>query len=140
MLVRLAVGLVLFALPVASLAATPADRNVVLIILDDVGTDLIGAYGEVNPNTPPSETVPPPEHALTPSLQQLADRGVRFENAWSSPWCSATRATIMTGQLAFRNGLGNVGSLPDHTVAGTYVPLQLHLSEAPARAHRWMIG
>src|SRR4029453_15924116 len=132
----LALGLVLCAAPLASRAALPADRNIVLIIMDDTGTDLFGAYGEVK-----AGMSPPPEHLVTPNIQKLADRGVLFENAWSGPLCSTTRASILTGQFAFRNGLGGVGSLPPPEAAPTpYLWLAQHLAAAPARALRSVIG
>lgn len=68
--------------------------NVLLVIADDVGQDMLGAYGW-HPDSPP-----------TPTLDALAARGVLFENAYANPWCSPTRATILTGRYGFRTGLG----------------------------------
>jgi len=134
--VGLALGFALLTLPTTSQAADPADRNVVLVIMDDTGTDLFGAYGEVE-----AGMSPPPEHLVTPNIQELADRGVLFRDAWSGPFCSTTRATIMTGQFAFRNGLGGLGSLPPPEQASPpYVPLAQLLGASPARTLRSMIG
>lgn len=41
-----------------------------------------------------------------PNIQTLCDSGLVFENAYSAPVCSPTRATIMTGQYGFRTGVG----------------------------------
>lgn len=68
--------------------------NILLIIGDDLGVDRIPMYG-VGEN--------PPE---TPVLASLADSGLLFEQVWSQPTCSPTRATMLTGQFGFRNGLG----------------------------------
>jgi len=73
-----------------------AQRRVILIIADDLGTDWCGFY---------------PDHVDTaniPHLRSLANRGIRFDNAMSNPYCSSTRASIFTGKYAFRTGVGGV--------------------------------
>jgi len=131
-----AVALLPLTLTDAARAAHPAERNVVLIVLDDTGVDLFGVYGEF------AGTDPPPEHQATPSIQALADRGLVFRNAWSSPLCAATRATIMTGQYGFRNGIGGHGRLlPPSEAENPYVPLAQVLAASPRpRPVRAMMG
>ncbi len=68
--------------------------NVLIIIADDLGVDDAICYAE---DAPPS-----------PHLDALCDRGVVFENAWSQPICSPTRATTLTGRFGFRTGVGDV--------------------------------
>ncbi len=72
-------------------------RNVILIIADDLGKDYCDIY---------------PDHApLTVSLtniKRLLPQGVVFNNAWSNPLCSPTRAGILTGRYSFRTGVGDV--------------------------------
>ena len=90
------------ALLLASLAAlTPglpaADLerpNILLIIADDLGTEMLKPYG-IGKDFP-----------RTPTINSLAQRSVVFRNAWSSPVCSPTRACIQTGRFGFRNGVG----------------------------------
>ncbi len=86
--------------------------NVVLIVADDFGVDLVGAYGE---------GASPP---CTPNLDQLADDGVLFRNAWANPVCSPTRASLLTGRFAFRTGIGNpVGGMqPGLALGETTIP------------------
>ncbi|MCA9492948.1 MAG: sulfatase-like hydrolase/transferase, partial [Myxococcales bacterium] len=67
-----------------------------LVVLDDVGFDKIGAYGHGWP-TP-----------ATPTLDRLIAEGRFFRHAWSQPMCSPTRATLMTGRLAQRTGVGQI--------------------------------
>ena len=79
------------------LAASPAPAfaaNYLVVVLDDVGVDKVGAYGEAP--TPP----------LTPTLDSLAQQGVLFRNAWANPACSPTRAAALTGRRAELTGLG----------------------------------
>lgn len=73
---------------------TSGQQNVLLIIADDVGTDLIGAYGDH------------PVPGKTPVIDALAADGILFRNAWSHPVCSPTRAAMLTGRHAFRTGIG----------------------------------
>lgn len=78
-----------------TLAAGQSQRpNVLLVVADDVGVDLIPAYGEYN--DPP----------ITPTIDALAHEGMLFRNAYSNPLCSPTRATILTGRYALRTGIG----------------------------------
>ncbi|MFN0202300.1 MAG: sulfatase-like hydrolase/transferase [Bacteroidia bacterium] len=73
-----------------------AQRNVILIIADDLGTDYLGFYEDYQ------DTVD------IPNLRSLAKRGVRFKNSMVNPVCSATRATLLTGRYGFRTGVGNI--------------------------------
>jgi len=74
-------------------------QHALIVIVDDVGTDKVGAYaGDVDN---PTENRP-----STPNLDNLAAAGVRFTDAWAAPTCSPTRALVYTGELAHRNGLG----------------------------------
>jgi len=81
---------------VLATAGVHAQRNVVLIIADDLGTDYFGFYED---------------HVDTvdvPNIRGLLSRGVRFTNAMSNPVCSSTRSGILTGRYSFRTGVGNV--------------------------------
>jgi arylsulfatase B len=82
--------------PAAPGPVTPAagPPNVLIVLLDDVGTDKIAVFGE-HPRPP-----------KTPVIDQLAREGVRFPNAYGYPLCSPTRAALMTGRYGRRNGLG----------------------------------
>lgn len=73
-----------------------AQRNVVLIIADDLGTDYCGFYEGYK------DTVP------IPNIRKLLSKGVRFKNAFSNPVCSSTRTTALTGRYSFRTGVGGV--------------------------------
>lgn len=68
--------------------------NILLIIADDVGLDASTCYAVGD------------QQAKMPNIQAMCDGGLVFENAYSAPVCSPTRATIMTGQYGFRTGVG----------------------------------
>jgi arylsulfatase A-like enzyme len=91
------VGLVLlFGVPaLAGTADGLSERpNILLILADDMGVDLMGAYGEH------------PDADFTPVLDALAQRGLLFRNVWSNAACSPSRATILTGRYSHRTGIG----------------------------------
>lgn len=71
----------------------PPGGNVLVLLIDDVGVDKIGAYGT-------------PWAAPTPRIDALAATGVRFTRAWASPVCSPSRGTLLTGRFPRRTGLG----------------------------------
>lgn len=77
-------------------AAASAQDNVLILLADDLGVDSLACYG-VGSDLP-----------LTPNIDRLAAEGVRFENCWSNPLCSPTRATLQTGRYASGSGLGHL--------------------------------
>lgn len=102
-----------------------------VILLDDVGVDKLGVYGE-HPSPPP-----------TPNLDALARSGVLFRRAYAQPWCSPSRAGLLTGRYGFRTGVGNPisqqytdGSLPDAEIT---LPEAFELA-APGRIDSSAIG
>jgi arylsulfatase A-like enzyme len=82
-----------------TLSGTLPRPNVVLIVLDDIGVDRVGAYGEA-----PAGAVEP----CTPNLDALAANGLLFRNCYADPLCSPTRAQILTGRHGFRTGVGQL--------------------------------
>jgi len=68
--------------------------NILVIIGDDMGVETLRSFG-IGTDTPD-----------TPTLDELATRGVRFTNVWAQAMCSPTRATILTGRYGFRTGVG----------------------------------
>lgn len=77
--------------------AEPLD--VLVVVLDDVGVDLVGEYaGQYAGATKP----------CTPHLDALASRGVRFTNCWASPICSPSRAMLLSGRRPATTGVGTV--------------------------------
>jgi len=85
----------------------PPRLNVVVVVLDDIGHDLIGTYANDYPCPGCGGAVSVP---CTPNIDQLAAQGVRFTNVWASPLCTPTRAQILTGKRAVSLGIGRVTS------------------------------
>ncbi len=105
------------------------NRNVILIIADDLGKNYCDFYTD---------------HLNTVNLtnvKRLLNRGVVFNNAWSNPLCSPTRAGILTGRYGFRTGVGDVvdGSNPKLSINEKIIPKILNLY-APNAISKACIG
>ena len=72
--------------PLASLHAAENSRpNIIVILADDLGWADLSCYGST--------------FHESPNLDKLATQGMRFTQAYSSsPYCSPSRAAIMTGR------------------------------------------
>lgn len=103
--------------------------NILIIVADDVGVDMINAYGE-------SAAAP-----CTPNLDALAQQGLLFRNAWACPVCSPTRSALLTGRHGFRTGIGNVVANTDSglALAETTLP-ELLSSYASACIGKWHLS
>jgi arylsulfatase A-like enzyme len=83
--------------------ASPAEPpNIVLIIVDDVGVELFGAYNRDRLEVKGASI--PPEHRVMPNIDALAERGLLFRNAWSAPLCGPTRLSLFTGSYGLHSG------------------------------------
>jgi arylsulfatase A-like enzyme len=78
------------AAPAILRAAATRQPNIVFILSDDVGIDLMGCYGS--------------DRFKTPHIDALAASGIRFETCHSTPLCGPTRCEFNTGRYAFRTG------------------------------------
>jgi uncharacterized sulfatase len=77
--------------------------NIVLLMTDTQTTGMVGAYGGSD--------------VETPSLDRLADRGVRFQNSFvCAPTCTPSRSAIFTGQYPPINGAWANNLAPSRSV------------------------
>jgi arylsulfatase A-like enzyme len=105
--------------------------NIVLIVSDDLGYADIGVYG--------SREIP------TPSIDRIAREGIRFTNAYvSGPYCSPTRAGLMTGRYPQRFGFEfNPDGSPDYGLPLTETTLADRLKAVGYRTAlfgKWHLG
>lgn len=89
--VALALLAVAFHVRAGEVAAKP---NIVIILADDLGIECLKAYGGLSHKTP--------------NIDRLAGEGMRFTHCFSNPYCSPSRATLLTGRYPFKNGLKTV--------------------------------
>ncbi|NLR91123.1 sulfatase-like hydrolase/transferase [Flammeovirga agarivorans] len=69
-------------------------KNVVLIMIDDLNTDLF-AFGN--------------EEVITPNIDALSEQGIQYTNTQCSyPVCGPSRASLLTGTYPERNGVTNL--------------------------------
>jgi arylsulfatase len=97
--------------PVLALVAPqnpPRPMNVVVLVIDDVRWDSIGAAGN--------------RIVRTPRLDALASEGVRFTQARvTTSICMTSRASLLTGQYMSRHGIDRFGKpLTSEAFARTY--------------------
>ncbi|KZE39116.1 arylsulfatase [Bhargavaea cecembensis] len=74
-------------------AASSEEANVIYIMLDDTGFSDLGSFGS---------------EIRTPAMDELAENGLRFNNAHASPLCSPSRAALLTGRNPHEVGVGTV--------------------------------
>jgi arylsulfatase A-like enzyme len=77
----------------AALAAqVPAARrpNIVLFLADDLGWGDVGFHGGITP---------------TPNIDRIAREGLELARCYSYPFCSPTRAALLTGRMPVRFGM-----------------------------------
>lgn len=75
--------------------------NIVLIFIDDMGWPAITSYGN--------------EHVETVNIDRIASEGMKFTDAYVTPQCTPSRASLMTGQHTARNKMW-------HVIYGYYYP------------------
>ena len=78
--------------------------NIILIMSDDLGYEVIGTNGGTS--------------YKTPVLDGMAANGIRFDNAHVQPLCTPTRVQLMTGKYNFRNYIGFGLMAPDEVTFG----------------------
>jgi arylsulfatase len=73
--------------------APKASPNVLMIAWDDVGYGTMECFGGP---------------VQTPTMNRIADMGVRFSNFHTTALCSPTRASLLTGRNATTNGMATI--------------------------------
>src|SRR4051812_33056631 len=88
-----------------AVAADAARPNVLLILADDMGFSDLGCYGG---------------EIKTPTLDALANTGLRFTQFYNGSRCCPSRASLLTGLYAQQTGVGLMtgnGGQPGYTGA-----------------------
>lgn len=82
-------------LPLAVLAvsgAATARPNIVLFVIDDLGWNDTGYQGA---------------EYTTPTLDKLAEEGIRLKQHYVQPLCSPSRSALLAGKYAYNLGLAD---------------------------------
>ena len=75
-----------------SMQVNPPRPNILIMIADDLGVETLSCYNVGQ------------DWAVTPNLDRLCAKSIRFTSAWSQPICTPTRTGILTGRHGFRTG------------------------------------
>jgi arylsulfatase len=86
-----------------SSSAEPLHPNILLIVADDLGYSDIGSFGG---------------EIATPTLDRLANEGLRLSNFHVLPSCSPTRSVLLSGTDNHVAGIGTMGELLTPEMAG----------------------
>jgi N-acetylglucosamine-6-sulfatase len=102
--------------------------NIVVVLVDDMRWDEFGEAGH--------------NYIKTPNIDRIAKEGVRFMNAFSTtPLCSPSRASFLTGQYAHTNGIVDNQAHNELSHQLNTFPKQLHESGyATAFMGKWHMG
>ncbi|QEG33197.1 sulfatase-like hydrolase/transferase [Bythopirellula goksoeyrii] len=100
--------------------------NILFILADDVGSEVLECYGG--------------ESYSTPHIDELAQQGMRFEHAYVMPVCHPTRICLFSGQYPFRMGNPDWGSYPPSAEANTIAQVLKRAGYATAVAGKWQIA
>ena len=91
------VALLLLHVPLLAALAAGADEstrpNIVVILADDLGYSDLGCYGS---------------EIATPNLDELAKKGLRFTEFYTTPRCCPSRAALLTGLYPHQAGVGHM--------------------------------
>ena len=104
----------------ASVAEDAPRPNIMVFLVDDMGVMDTSVPFLTDENGKPKR-YPLNDYYRTPSMQRLAEQGIRFNNFYAMSVCSPTRCSIMTGQNAARHHVTNWIN-PDRNNKGPYGP------------------
>ncbi len=111
-------------------AAESAAPNILLIIADDLGKDAINGYpeGSIKPNTP--------------NIDDIRTKGLTFNNFWSNPVCSPTRASLLTGKYGYRTNVKGASDIlsPSETSLQKYINDNSSHKYATAIVGKWHLA
>jgi len=124
--IRLIVTVTLVDASVTTMAVETSPPNILFILADDVGSEVLQCYGG--------------ESYATPRLNQLAREGIRFEHAYTMPVCYPTRTCLLTGQYPFRLDSPEWGAFPEAAASRTLAQLLKRAGYRTAIAGKWQLA
>ena len=104
-------------------AIQPAKPNIIVLLIDDMGYECIGANGCTS--------------YKTPVIDKLAATGVRFDYCYAQPVCTPTRVQMMTGIYNVRN-YTDFGEMDPKCV--TFANLLKQAGYATCISGKWQLG
>ena len=113
--------------------------NILFIMVDDLGKEWLQMYDGMGYQG---------KGVSTPNLTQMAQQGLRFNNVYSMPKCTPTRATLLSGQYPWHHGWGNHWDVPrwgrgvnfDPASYVTFAKIMKSAGYKTAAAGKWQIN
>ncbi len=115
----------LFLLPSTLSGQSDPRPNILFILADDVGQEVLGCYGG--------------ETYHTPHLDELARTGMQFRHSYSMPTCYPSRLTLMTGKYPLRQSQVIWGDFPKEEEPHTFANLLQSNGYATGVAGKWQL-
>jgi hypothetical protein len=124
--------------------STQGSPNILLIIADDLGKDVVEVTGsgtsramQVHTNDGTNDI-----YGALPNISRLLRNGLSFEQAWAQPACSPTRASIYTGLHPWKSGVGSPMGTPelDSTAGFATIPSLLPAGYRSGLFGKWHLG
>ena len=109
-----------------SSADTTRAPNLLFILADDVGQEVLECYGGSS--------------YRTPHINSLAQDGMKFHHAYSMPVCHPTRIALMTGRYPVRLNQPAWGSFPAAAESSTFSGFLQRSGYATAIAGKWQLA
>ncbi len=106
-------------------AQNAAPPNILFILADDVGQEVLSGYGG--------------QSYETPHIDALMHGGMKFEHAYSMPNCFPSRLAIMTGRYPLRQGEIVWGHFPKEEEAHTFSNLLQSAGYRTGIAGKWQL-
>lgn len=100
--------------------------NILLILADDVGREVLECYGGSS--------------YQTPNLNDLAKKGAKLNHCYAMPVCHPTRVTLMTGLYPRHLGNPKWGTFPARAEKRTFANLVKNAGYATAVAGKWQLS
>jgi len=107
-------------------AGTTRPPNILFILADDVGQEVLECYGGSSYHTP--------------HIDSLARDGMKFHHAYSMPLCYPTRIALMTGRYLVRLNQPTWGSFPAAAESSTFPGFLQRAGYATAIAGKWQLA
>ena len=107
------------------LGAEASRPNILFILADDVGSEVLECYGG--------------ESYETPRLNELAEQGTRFDHSYTMSVCHPTRICFLTGQYPFRLGNPKWGTFPKSAESRTIAHVLKKAGYATGIAGKWQL-
>jgi arylsulfatase A len=116
----------IFLSPTGKLVAQPHPPNILLILADDVGREVLGCYGGTSYETP--------------HLDRLAAQGMKFDRFFVCPVCHPSRTTLLTGRYPSSLGSPEWGTFPEPAASSTVAQVLRNAGYTTAVAGKWQLA